>query len=69
MTLKTKQLERVFKFGKIELVDINYNMTPKEILSVYSNKYPSLANATIDGPKISKGKAVFEFKESVGTKG
>lgn len=69
MAVKTKQLTRVFKFGKKELTDVNTNMTPKEILNVYSNQYPSLANATISGPKIENNKAVYTFSESVGTKG
>lgn len=69
MALQVTNHKRIFKFGKKELADPNSAMTPDEVRKHYSGTYPELTNASITGPKIEAGNAVFSISESVGTKG
>jgi len=64
-----KQLSRVFVYGNEELSDPNPNLSPEEVMDIYSNQYPELLNANISGPKIVKGTAQYEFSKNIGTKG
>ena len=69
MAIVTKQLERTFKFGQITLVDIDPTRSPEAIMEVYSNEHPSLSNGSVKGPTVKNGKAEYEFKVNLGTKG
>lgn len=73
MALQVSTLKRKFtitKKGKdIELADPNPEMAPQEVIKFYSSEYPELTNATLSGPKVESGKAVYSFKTTVGTKG
>lgn len=73
MALQVTELTREFilnKGGKdTKLDDPNSTMTPEEVMKFYSGKHPELTNATISGPKVEGGKAVYNLKTSVGTKG
>ena len=69
MALKSKQLVREFKYNKETLVDVNPSLSPDMIMEVYSNQYPELVNAKIEGPTITGNKAVYKFSKSLGTKG
>lgn len=74
MALQVTNLTREFslkKDGKKEVVltDPNDSMSPEEVMKFYSGNYPELTNATISGPKVEGGKAIYSFKTVVGTKG
>lgn len=62
-------LKRVFKFGKIELEDINVNLSENSILNHYSGIYPELTNATIEKKGVQNNTIVYEFISKIGTKG
>ena len=73
--LDATNLKREFKFkpaaggNMVTLSDPNKDFTPAEVIQFFSVQYPELTTATIDGPKIEKDAAVYEFKTTVGTKG
>ncbi len=69
MALNITGLKRVFKYGNRTLDDPNKNMTPDEVMAFYAGTYPELTTSNVHGPKIESGKAVYEFKTTVGTKG
>jgi PRTRC genetic system protein C len=69
MALNVTTLERVFKHDKKQLDDPGAHMTPEDVLGFYGNQIPELTTATISGPEIKDGKAVYTFKSTVGTKG
>jgi PRTRC system protein C len=69
MALEIKGFDRVFKYKGNELSDPDLSMSPEEVMKFYSNTYPELTNSNVYGPDISEDKAVYEFKNTVGTKG
>lgn len=69
MALNIQNIKRVFKLGNVELQDPNPDMSPEEIMNFYSNKYPELTTSNVHGPAIVNGRAEYEFKTTVGTKG
>ena len=73
MALEVTNLKREFKFKKngtdITLPDPNPDFTMNEVLQFYGNQYPELTTATMEGPKVDDGKAVYSVKTTVGTKG
>ena len=73
MALQATTLPREFKFKKdgdtVTLPDPNPDFTVSEVLQFYSNQYPELTTATLEGPKTEGGAAVYSVKTTVGTKG
>ena len=69
MALNVTTLDRVFVHDKKNLDDPGPHMTPEDVLSFYSNQIPELTTATVAGPEIKDGKAVYTFKSTVGVKG
>lgn len=73
MALNITGLPRVFQFKKggekISLDDPNVGSTPEQVMNLYSNNYPELTTATLSGPKIKDGKAIYKFETVVGNKG
>lgn len=71
--MEAKILERVFTFkdGTKErvLTDPNPNLSPEEVLDIYSNQYPALINVQIKKPKVKDEKLVYEAVTIAGTKG
>ena len=71
--LVTNHLKRVFLFEtegeKIKLSDPDSKMSPETVLNYYSNTYPLLTTAKIDGPTITGDAIQFEFITTLGTKG
>ena len=65
----SKRLIRVFMHNNKELVDINPNLSPEAVAKHYSNEIPELANATVTGPTIKDGRAIYDLTTKVGTKG
>ena len=69
MAIEVEVIPRIFKHGKLDLVDPGVGMTKEEVLDFYSNQYTELTNASVGGSKIEHDKQVFTFSTSVGTKG
>lgn len=69
MALNVNTLERTFKYKGNTLTDPDLSMSPEEVMKFYSNTYPELTTSNIHGPVIADDKAVYEFKNIVGTKG
>lgn len=71
--LIANNLERLFfmeeKGQQIKLSDPNTHLSPEAVLNFYSNSYPVLTTATIDGPKVENDAVVYTFKSTIGTKG
>ena len=68
------KLKRVFmlkKNGKdIRLEDPDENLAPVKVATFYSNVYPELLNASVNGPTYNdQGEAVYTMNASMGTKG
>ena len=73
MALEVTSLKREFKFTKngtvITLADPDPALTVQEVMNYYSNQYPELTTASVDGPKVDGKSTVYTAKTSVGTKG
>ena len=73
MALDIKGYPRVFTYKKdgkaVNIEDPNPELSADDVLTLMSGTNTELTTATIDGPKIEDGKAVYEFKTTVGTKG
>ncbi len=75
MALEVKPLQREFvsrqgKAGAERILgDPAPGMSPEEVRAHYSQVYPELASASIDGPEIRDDRQVYVFTGSVGTKG
>ncbi|RYG33365.1 MAG: PRTRC system protein C [Chitinophagaceae bacterium] len=73
MALETTKLKREFTFKKdgvqVTLPDPNPEFTVDDVMQFYSGQYPELTTATLDGPKVDNGKAVYAVRTTVGTKG
>jgi PRTRC genetic system protein C len=67
--MAVKSLTRVFKHNSNTLKDLDETLSPEAICAVYSNQFPELLNANIEGPEIVKDQAVYKFSKALGTKG
>ena len=52
--MTSKPLNRVFKHKDLRLADPNPAMSVQEVLSLYTNTYPELVTATVQGPNITE---------------
>lgn len=72
MIIKTI-LAREFAFkdqGRdIKLADPDKGLSPEAVLNFYSNTYPQLVTAKIEGPEVKDDKVCYSFISTVGTKG
>ncbi len=73
MALNITKIDRDFILKKgdkeVHLKDPNPELTPEEVMKFYAGQHPELTNATLAGPKVEGGKAVYTAKTVVGTKG
>lgn len=67
--MQISKLERVFKHNGKTLSDPNPNLTPDEVLNLYTGQYPELNNSTVTPGKIENDKQVYEFSTTIGKKG
>ena len=71
--LVANSLERVFFFKDkdqdIKLADPDDSLSPEAVLNFYSNTYPLLVTAKIEGPEISADEIQYKFTSTMGTKG
>lgn len=73
MALQVDNIKRIFRFKKdgkeMDLADPGPHMSPDDVMNFYSNQYPALTTATVSGPEMKDGAAVYKFSGTVGTKG
>jgi PRTRC genetic system protein C len=73
MAITTTELKRVFRLKKgsetIVLDDPNENLTPDEVLSMYTGAHPELTTATVMAPIVEGDQVIYEFSSTIGTKG
>lgn len=63
------KVAREFLYDDITLPDPDPNMTPQEVISFYSGKYPELAAAGIEEENTNEeGKIVYTIGKAIGTK-
>ena len=71
--LIANSLERVFLFKEkeqdIKLSDPGSGLSPEAVLNFYSQTYPILTTAKIEGPEIRDDEVQFRFVTTIGTKG
>jgi PRTRC genetic system protein C len=74
MALHVSEVQRVFVFEKngkkIKLNDIGRDKKPEAVMAFYSEMYPELTTAVVEGPETnSKGEYQYRFVTKLGTKG
>ena len=71
--LTANNLTRAFYFKdhgqEIRLADPSNNLTPQAVMNFYSNTYPLLTTAKIEGPEIKDDEVQYHFVTMIGTKG
>ncbi|USS42778.1 PRTRC system protein C [Burkholderia glumae] len=67
--MQIENLQREFSYNGAKLADPAPNMTPNQIREFYSQTYPELTNAEVEGPVINGNRSVYTFRRAVGTKG
>jgi PRTRC genetic system protein C len=71
--LVAKTLERIFSFRDkeqdIKLADPSSSFSPEAVLNFYTQTYPILTTATIEGPVINDDAVQYKFVSQIGTKG
>ena len=71
--LVTNNLKRAFYFDdngqNIRLSDPGHKLSPEAVLNFYSNTYPLLTTAKIEGPEIKDDEVQYQFVSTIGTKG
>jgi PRTRC genetic system protein C len=71
--LIANQLPRMFHFEYkgtyLELADPSTDMQPVSVLNFYSQTYPELTTAKLEGPEIKNDRVVYTFQTTLGTKG
>lgn len=73
--LMVKNVVREFKLKRnnskddVELPDPNSNMEPNDVMKFYSGQYPELTSASVNGPTMKNGKAIYLFETVIGEKG
>lgn len=72
MLVATK-LTRSFLFEHkgedVKLPDPSDKLSPEAVLSFYSNTYPILTTAKIEGPEFKDDEMQYQFVTTIGTKG
>ena len=61
--------EREFRYNAVKLGDPSLVLTLVQVRDFYSNVYPEIISADIEGPELVGGKQIYTFKRAVGTKG
>lgn len=69
MSVQVEELARVFRYASMELADPGPHLSPEEVRDIYSASFPELATASIEGPEVTQGKLIYEFRRAAGSKG
>jgi PRTRC genetic system protein C len=68
--MKINALEREFRYnGGLRLPDPNPKLAVEEVINLYSNTYPEITTAAIEGPEVIGNKLVYRLTRAIGTKG
>jgi PRTRC genetic system protein C len=68
--MKIEKLEREFRYnGGLRLPDPNPKLAVEEVINLYSNTYPEITTAAIEGPEVIGNKLVYRLTRAIGTKG
>ncbi|WP_063822422.1 PRTRC system protein C [Burkholderia cenocepacia] len=67
--MQIETLAREFSYNGAKLADPAPTFTLQQVRDFYSQTYPELTNAEIEGPVIKGNRNVFTFRRAVGTKG
>lgn len=67
--MKVEQLQRKFKYGVMDLDDPGESLSLERVREVWSQHYPELLTAQIEGPVVQGNKAVYTFVRSSRDKG
>jgi PRTRC genetic system protein C len=67
--ITTTTITRVFTYKGTEYPDPVPSLSVEKALEILSVSNPAFTNAALDGPSYENGKAVFQIKVGVGTKG
>lgn len=62
-------LPRRFRYEQMILDDNDSGAPPEEILAAYSEVYPALIGAAVEGPELKEDCLLYTFVTKVGTKG
>ncbi|AQQ17782.1 PRTRC system protein C [Burkholderia cenocepacia] len=67
--MKIETLAREFSYNGAKLADPAPTFTLQQVRDFYSQTYPELTNAEIEGPVVKGNRNVYTFRRAVGTKG
>ena len=67
--MRIETTRRLFSYLGLELADLDARMTPEQIRDAYSNLYPEITTASIEGPEVVDGVLHFKLTRALGTKG
>jgi PRTRC genetic system protein C len=71
--LVANHVERAFLFHndrrKLQLSDPDEKLSPEAVLDYYSQKYPLLVTAKVEGPELKDDMLEYQFVSTIGTKG
>ncbi|WP_186058892.1 PRTRC system protein C [Burkholderia gladioli] len=67
--MKIEPLAREFAYNGAKLADPAPAFTVQQVRDFYSQTYPELTNADIEGPAVKGNRNVYTFRRAVGTKG
>lgn len=69
MTITVQQAKRTFTYNGVDLPDPGPDFTPEDIKDIFSNQYPELTTALLQGPELKDDGVSYTFVRNVGTKG
>jgi PRTRC genetic system protein C len=67
--MEAHPLNRYFEVHGVKLPDPNPALSLEEVRTLYSQRYPEIATATVTGPEQVGDKLVYRFSTHIGTKG
>lgn len=67
--LTVAKLSRVFQYNGMQLNDPGESLAPDDVRDLYSETYPELSTATVEGPVYEGDKAMYSFIRAVRDKG
>jgi PRTRC genetic system protein C len=67
--MQIETLSREFSYNGAKLADPAPAFTLQQVRDFYSQTYPELTNAEIEGPVVKGNRNVYTFRRAVGTKG
>ena len=66
--MKVHRLEREFLYNGVKLPDTAPTITPEQVRERYTQLYPEIATAAIEGPETVAGQLVYKFIRAIGAK-